>query len=148
MRAIETPRFGLVRYDEQEVIAFPLGLPGFENENEFLLIEPAESKPLCFLQSVLSPEICFICSPVELLDPHYKRSLGRQDRASLGLDSDVTASTSELSWFAILCFQNPDSPTANLLGPIVVRRNTRAGVQAIREDSAYSARQPMFREGT
>ncbi len=147
VRAIETPRFGLVRYGEQEVIAFPSGLPGFENENEFLLIEPAESRPLCFLQSVRSPELCFVCAPVELLVASYQKCLTRQDRTSLELPPGAAAADRSLSWFAVLCFQDPASPTANLLGPIVVRREARLGIQAVREDSLYSARQPMFPEG-
>jgi flagellar assembly factor FliW len=35
------------------------------------------------------------------------------------------------------------APTANLLGPVVLSRETMRGVQAIREDTKYSAVHPL-----
>ena len=148
MRAIETPRFGLVRYDEQEVIEFPAALPGFEGEHQFLLIEAEASRPLCFLQSVLTPSLCFVCAPIPLLLPQYEGFLNRQDRDALGMPPEGATPGTRLDWFAILCFAEADSPTANLLGPIVIRRDVGLGVQSIREDALYSARHPLFRENS
>ena len=52
-----------------------------------------------------------------------------------------------LEWLAILCFSRPEAPTANLLGPLVIRRDVCLGVQSIREDARYSSRQPLFVAG-
>ncbi len=141
---IETPRFGLVRYDEQEVIEFPAGLPGFEGEHEFLLIEADASRPLCFLQSARRGDLSFICVPIGLVDPHYEGTLSHADREALAMPPGGAAPGTVLEWFAILCFEKQDAPTANLLGPIVLRRDLGLGVQAVREDKVYSARQPLF----
>jgi flagellar assembly factor FliW len=141
MLVIETARFGTVRYSAEEEIRFPAGLPGFENEHRFLLIETAESKPLKFLQSLVTPGLSFVLAPLELLTPHYDKKLPRGDRESLGLEQDGGAG---LEWLAILCFARPEEPTANLLGPVVIRREVGLGVQSIREDARYSARQPLF----
>ncbi|MFN9918432.1 MAG: flagellar assembly protein FliW [Acidobacteriota bacterium] len=141
MRVIETARFGTVRYSEGEEIRFPAGLPGFENEHRFLLIEAAASVPLKFLQSVETRDLSFVLAPVELLAPHYDRKLPRGDRETLGVESEGAAG---LEWLAILCFARPEEPTANLLGPVVIRREAALGVQSIREDARYSARQPLF----
>lgn len=142
MRAIETVRFGTIRFAENEVIAFPAGLPGFEDERQFLLIESAESMPLRFLQSVATPALCFVCAPVQLVQPDYEGCLSRGDRDLLALAAD--ASDEGLEWLAILCFAKPDEPTANLLGPLVLHRAAGRGIQAVREDTLYSARQPLF----
>jgi flagellar assembly factor FliW len=146
MRAIETPRFGLVRYDEQEVIEFPAGLPGFEGEHQFLLIEAKASEPLCFLQSVTTPSLSFVCAPVQLVDPRYEHKLSRSDRDLLAMPNEGVSPGTHLEWFAILCFADPEAPTANLLGPVVLRRDLGLGVQSIREDARYPARQPLFQE--
>jgi hypothetical protein len=50
---------------------FPLGLPAFEDEKRFLLIERAEFSPLVLLQSAVRPELRFVCAPASILDPDY-----------------------------------------------------------------------------
>lgn len=144
MLSIETVRFGTIRFDENEVIEFPAGLPGFENEHRFLLVEAAESVPLKFLQSVSTPQLSFVCAPVALVAPQYDRSLPRADRELLALSGEASSAESQAEWLAILCFARPEEPTANLLGPVVIRRDVGLGVQSIREDARYSARQPLF----
>lgn len=144
MLSIETVRFGTVRFQENEVIEFPAGLPGFEQEHRFLLIEAAESVPLKFLQSVTTPQLSFVCAPLPLVSPRYDMVLPRQDCEALALAADCRAQASSLDWLVILCFARPEEPTANLLGPVVIRRDVGLGVQSIREDARYSARQPLF----
>ncbi len=144
MLSIETVRFGTVRFLEHEVIEFPAGLPGFEEEHRFLLIEAAESVPLKFLQSVTNPHLSFVCAPLTLVSPRYDMTLPRQDCELLGMAGESRMHTSSLDWLAILCFSRPDEPTANLLGPVVIRRDIGLGVQSIREDAHYSARHPLY----
>ena len=159
MQSIETLRFGVVRFEEHEVIEFPAGLPGFEQEFRFLLIEAEESRPLKFLQSISSPQLSFVCAPLALVFARYEATLPKSDRELLAMPPEGGApgggapgsgapggSTpgTVLEWLAILCFARPDAPTANLLGPLVIRRDVGLGVQSIREDSRYSARQPLF----
>jgi flagellar assembly factor FliW len=145
MRSIETPRFGLVRFDDQEIIEFPAGLPGFEEEHEFLLIESPESLPLRFLQSVATPTLSFVCAPIALVDPSYEGNLSKTDREILALpESEI--GPAQLEWLAILCFAQADLPTANLLGPLVIRRDLGLGVQSIRDDARHSAKHPLFRQ--
>lgn len=123
---------------------FPAGLPGFEEEHEFLLIEVEESVPLKFLQSVQKPSLSFVCAPMSLVSPRYEGALSRSDRDLLAMPTEGAASGMMLEWLAILCFSRPEAPTANLLGPLVLRRDVGLGVQSIREDARYSARQPIF----
>ena len=144
MLSIETVRFGTVRFKEDEVIEFPAGLPGFEQEHRFLLIEAAESVPLKFLQSVTTPQLSFVCAPLPLVSPNYDMVLPRQDCEALALAADCRKQAAMLDWLVILCFARPEEPTANLLGPVVIRRDVGLGVQSIREDARYSARQPLY----
>ncbi len=144
MQSIETTRFGTIRFEDGEVIEFPAGLPGFEGEHEFLLVEVEESVPLKFLQSVTRPCLSFVCAPMALVSPRYESALSRADRELLAMPTEGAAVGTTLEWLAILCFSRPDAPTANLLGPVVLRRDVGLGVQSIRDDARYSARQPLF----
>ncbi len=144
MKSIETTRFGTIRFEDGEVIEFPAGLPGFEEEHEFLLVEVEASVPLKFLQSVAQPALSFVCAPIGLVSPRYECALSRGDRDLLAMPAEGAAAGTRLEWLAILCFSRPEAPTANLLGPLVLRRDVGLGVQSIREDARYCAREPLF----
>jgi flagellar assembly factor FliW len=88
--------------------------------------------------------LSFVCAPLPLVSPNYDMVLPRQDCEALALSADCRSQASKLDWLVILCFARPEEPTANLLGPVVIRRDVGLGVQSIREDARYSARQPLY----
>ena len=56
MPVLESPSLGPLEYRDEDVIRFPLGLPGFEQESLFLLVSRPDDAPVVYLQSVLTPE--------------------------------------------------------------------------------------------
>jgi len=143
MMRCESENFGVVEYDSSAVIAFPQGLPGFESERLFIPVEREGSSPLLFLQSVITPKLCFITIPVESVDPGYELKMSDEDLNVIGVDSGQTAS---LRCLAVVC-TSQDQPTANLLGPLVINSENRQAVQAVRDDAKYSVRHPLFPQG-
>jgi flagellar assembly factor FliW len=145
MRTLNTERFGTLHFEDERVIDFPLGLPGFEGESAFLLVETEAMRPIVFLQSIATPSLSFAMVPVSLVDSGYRLRMTSQDRQVLGLESDAEAVIgSEVLCFGILCANDGTAPTVNLLGPIVVDQKRRLGVQAVREDTLYSAQHELF----
>jgi flagellar assembly factor FliW len=138
-------RFGHLTYSPEACLEFPAGLPGFEQEHHFVLIDEPANRPLVFLQSVQTPDLCFTTVPVHLIDNGYQLHVTREDLERLGLPYDRQPDTaSEVACLAIICAARGRSPTANLLGPVVINRQTRTAIQAIREDSRYSARHTLL----
>jgi len=135
-------RFGRLEYDESCVVEFPDGLPGFEDERAFVLLDQPAHRPVLFLQSIRQKELCFLTLPVMAVDPDYQPALSEDDERILGLELEMAA-RADLLWLAILCLAGEDGPTANLLGPLVIDRQSRRGVQAVRVDQVYSARHPI-----
>jgi flagellar assembly factor FliW len=138
MREMETSRFGPLRYEDTESIEFPKGLPGFESESEFVLVDRPESRPFLFMQSTASPALCFVTVPIALLVPNYALELSADDMLTLKTDGSAG-----LDVLAIVCAIENQPPTVNLLGPVVINRPARRGVQTIRDDDRYSARHPI-----
>lgn len=134
--------FGIVEYDTRAVITFPRGLPGFESETLFVPVEPESSKPVLFLQSLITPELFFITLPVELIEPAYQLQVSEEDLQVIGATGDMLAS---LRCLAVVCTGH-GRPTANLLGPVVINKDTQQAVQAVRDDARYAVRHPLFRE--
>ncbi len=137
--------FGAIEYQEDAVLAFPNGLPGFEQERNFLVIEHAASKPIVFVQSLTRPELCFITLPVLTLKKDYQLTIGLDDLSTLGLgENQPPVIGKNVLCLAIVSVAEGKTPTANLLAPLVVNLATRTGVQAIQEDSPHSHQHPIL----
>ncbi len=67
---IETSRFGILDLDENTVIHFPWGIPGFEELKRFVLLDHREG-PLRWLQAVDDADIAFVVCPPENLGLRY-----------------------------------------------------------------------------
>jgi flagellar assembly factor FliW len=144
MPEIATKYFGSVEYQPDAPIRFPAGLPGFEEEREFLALEPAASAPMVFLQSLKHPSLCFLALPMEVLASDYALATTREDRESLGLAPDLDPGADPgISCLAILVVTESGRISANLLAPILIHRGRRLGLQAIRSDSIYSHQHPV-----
>jgi flagellar assembly factor FliW len=146
MPSIETC-FGTLDYQEEARIEFPWGLPGFEDARWFVLVDQPESRPLVFLQSMEQRELCFMTLPVAEVAPDYRLRILPEDLERLGLDPSRQPEPWEVLALAIVCVEDKQVPSVNLLGPVVINRYTRKAVQAIRDDMNYSARQPLLAEG-
>jgi flagellar assembly factor FliW len=148
MPLIQTKYFGCVEYPEESVIEFPSGLPGFENERRFVILEQPENKPLVFLQSLSLSSLCFLALPVLTVDPGYQTAISPEDLAALELPKDRQPLIGrDVLCLALVSLAEGRPPTANLLAPLVVHLKTRRGLQAIQSESGYSHQHPLL-EGT
>jgi len=146
MPQILSKYFGTIDYVEEQVVRFPSGLPSFEEEDQFLIIRPADRAPLVFLQSMRQPSLCFLTLPILVIDPHYHLEMTTEDLASLELDtSRQPVIDGKVDCLAVLVAPEDGPPSANLLAPIVINPQTRLGIQAIRLDSEYSHQHPLAR---
>ena len=130
-----TRDFAMIDYDPQTAIDFPQGLPGFGDERRFLLIEKESLAPLVFLQSLMTPELCFLTVSVFVAEPGYQ--IG-----NLQEDYEIVTPGTDSLWLAILA-ASPIGFSANLLAPVVVNLKTREAVQAVRSDALYSHQHPL-----
>lgn len=144
MLSVETKYFGTLPYLEESVFDFPQGLPAFEAEKRFVLIETPERAPLVFLQSLVRASLCFLAFPILVVDKCYHLAIAPEDLETLGLyPARQPALGAEVMVLALVCLHDNMLPTANLMAPIVLNVKTRQGLQAIRRDSRYCARQAI-----
>ena len=119
-------------------LEFPHGIPAFETEKKFRLID---REPLLFLESAASAALSFLLLPVALIDPDYQLALSPEDRETIGASEE-----SRLLCLAVITAVEDLPPTANLLAPVVVNLDSGRAVQAVRSDSVYSHKHPLFPE--
>lgn len=139
MHKLETAQFGSLIYRDSDVYRFPLGLPGFEDRYDFVLVERPEFSPILFLQSTEQGSLRFACAPVQIIDPGYKPSLSE-------IEAGLLEPGSLRVVLGILTFPESHPPTINLLAPVVLNPETRVGVQSIQLESGYRAAHPLHVE--
>lgn len=144
MPVAQTRRFGALEYDPFNVLQFPAGLPGFDGQKQFMVVEKPEWTPIVFLQSLNTPELCFMAAPVEAVHPGYALDLTREDLERLGLDpSQPPPHDAGLLPLALLSAPEHGPLTANLLAPVVINWRARRAVQSVRADRRYSHQHPV-----
>lgn len=141
---LQTKYFGEVEYEPKDIVRFPAGLFGFEEEREFLLLpfEGSGGGMLC-LQSVQTPALAFVVLDPFPLFPDYAPELEEGDLRQFGVKDK-----GELGFYVLCAVKNPVSDsTVNLKCPLVVHPETREARQIIME--RYEMRHPLaeFRRG-
>jgi flagellar assembly factor FliW len=147
MPICRTKYHGAMEYAEGAVLHFPLGLFGFEEETRFLSIEQPALRPIVFLQSLATPDLCFLALPVSVVDPSYAVDLQPEDLKRIQLPASRQPEIgSDILCLTLLVIQENGPTTANLLAPIVVNRQNLLAIQAISGNQNYSHQVPVHSE--
>ena len=145
MPSIETVPFGRLDYSDDAVLEFPAGLPAFEDQTRFVLIERSDLAPLVFLQSLALPDLAFPALPVAAVVPDYELDIPEEDRALLGLAGQENPAGAGLLYLALVTLSGEaTTPTVNLMAPVVVNSALGRAVQVIQTAPRYSHQHPLF----
>ena len=138
MLKLQSKYFGEIEYEAKDVIRFPAGIIGFEEEQAFLLLpfEGSGGGMLC-LQSVATPALAFVVLDPFTLLPDYAPELEPADLRQFGV-----AEAGDLGFYVLCAVKNPVSAsTVNLKCPLVIHPETREARQVIMEH--YEMRHPL-----
>lgn len=138
MLKLQTKYFGEIEYEAKDVIRFPAGIIGFEEEQAFLLLpfDGGGGGMLC-LQSAQTPALAFVVLDPFALLPDYTPELEPAELRQFGV-TDV----GELGFYVLCAVKNPVSAsTVNLKCPLVIHPETREARQVIME--RYEMRHPL-----
>src|SRR5207302_4138093 len=128
---------------EESVLEFPHGLPGFESQKSFALIEDPTYLPFRWFQSVGDPDIAFLVIDSALVVDQYKLDIAGLDVECLEL---IEGNDPEI--FCILVVSEDVRYAAiNLKAPIIVNRSRRRGKQVILTDERFPLRHSLLRSG-
>lgn len=131
---LKTKYFGEIDCHEEDVLRFPEGLFGFEEEKEFFLLpfEGSEGSLLCF-QSAATPGLAFVAVNPFSLKPDYAPVLTAGELEAMGVER-----SEDLCFYALCVVRSPVAEsTINLRCPVAINDETRRAVQVILEDERY-----------
>lgn len=128
-------RLGKRTISMDKVLYFPKGIIGFENHQEFILLEIKEESPFLMLQSLDDARVGLLVADPYSFTSDYEIKLGDAEQRILRLKN--------IRQVAVLVTVTippgePDKTALNLSGPILVNYRARVGMQVPQIDPKYS----------
>lgn len=140
---VKSARFGDLTVDEQEIIHFRNGLPGFPEEQEFLLLPYQENSPFVFLQSVREENLSFLLTDPFVFFADYEFKLEDNIVQDLELSSENLPQILNI----VTVPEDVEKMTANLLAPVIINTRNRRGIQIVLENASYTTKHLLFPQG-
>lgn len=139
---LNTKYHGVQEYNDEDVITFKKGLPGFENLKKFIIFKAEENEIFSVLHSIEDENIgLVVISPFKVMK-NYELNLNDEllKRLNIKKPEDVlVVNTVTLS-------SKIENITTNLRAPIIINIKEKLGEQIILNDEGYLVKHPLFKE--
>ena len=142
---VKTKPFGLIEVDERQKIHFPFGILGFEDLNDYVLMD-APQAPFYWLQSLDVLDIAFVLIDPRIFREDYQLEVDPAELEEIGLDADSEARGEILDFAIITIPDDANKMTANLQGPIIINKSKKMGRQAISTNPRWQVRHAVLQE--
>lgn len=142
MISLTSTRFGDMEVEEGDVINFPAGIPGFEENRSWILVGD-DDNAIMWLHSIEDGSLALPVTTPESIKGDYNAKLPRESLEQIG-EMDMKAVI-----LLIVIAIPPGRPwdmTANLRAPILVNWASRIATQAIAMNEDYDFRYPVLDE--
>jgi flagellar assembly factor FliW len=139
---IETKNFGLVSYNEEDVLYFEEGIPGFEGLKSFILLSVEEFTPFKWLQSLDDTNIAFVIIDPKVVVKDYKVEINEETLRLL----DIKDINHVLVYAIVVIPDEIEKMTANLKAPIIINAENNKGMQILLDNDDYMIKHPILKE--
>jgi flagellar assembly factor FliW len=140
---LKTKHFGEIEIDENKIIKFEDGLPGFDKLKKYTLLYNEENEsPFKWLQSVDEPNLAFV-----VIDPFYIKSdydieISEEIMAKLGIEKPEDVDIYSI----VVVPEDITKMSTNLKAPVIINTNKSKGAQIILEADTYKIRHYILEE--
>jgi flagellar assembly factor FliW len=138
---VKTKAYGEIDADARQLVRFPAGLLGFENFKDYILLD-SRQKPFFYLQSTDVPDLAFILIDPFLFRPDYSLDVDDESLGDIGVSQP-----NDVLVFAIVTVPGEGGQvTANLMGPLIINKANRLGIQTILGDARWRVKHDIMAE--
>ena len=136
---IKTAYFGELTIDPSEILHFAHGIPGFEEEDQFILLPFEENSIFKILQSTKTEQLAFIITSPYTVVSDYTFDIDEATVKALNIQHE-----NEVAVFAILSLKDTlANSTINLKAPIVLNTTNKKAKQVILDKENYAIRHQL-----
>ncbi|GGM35427.1 flagellar assembly factor FliW [Paraliobacillus quinghaiensis] len=141
---IQTKYFGELTINEDALIQFPHGIPGFLTEKAFVLLPLEEDSVFYVLQSTQTKELAFVVVNPFHFTKGYELNLDDNTIESLQITSEQ-----DVQVFVIMSLKEPfQTSTANLQAPVIINHKKQIAKQYITNSKRYTTKEAIFTNKT
>jgi flagellar assembly factor FliW len=128
-----------VEINQDEVIFFGSGIPGFQEDKEYVVLSLGDDSPFSILQSVRTEELGFVIVDPFSFYPKYEFDLDNSVVSQLQVDDKA-----DIMIFVITTLgETLLTSTINLQAPIIINRKKKLGKQAVLNTDKYHTKHPI-----
>lgn len=128
---ISTTQFGDIEYESSDVITFSQGIPGFEDQQSFIIIPSGDIDfPFNMLQSTQTDSLAFIVTDPFLFVDNYDFELSQSDAAFLKI-SDEGDLEDVIALSIVTIPENVEDTTINIMAPLMINNKEKIGKQIL-----------------
>lgn len=141
---LETRHFGNIEINEEDVITFEKGIPGFEDSRRFAILYKVgdEDNPFKWLQSVDNGSLAFVIIQPQYFMKHYEVKI----TDSVAEDLEIEDLADVVVYTIVTIPDDISQMTANLKAPIIINTKRNKGCQMILDDERYRFRHNILEE--
>jgi len=140
---IKTRNFGTIEINEDKIIYFNDGIPGFPELKKYLLMmDNEDNSPFYWLQSIEDTDIAFVMIDIFRFIPNYSPKLPKEELNEIGQYNE-----GDLLIYTIAVIpENPKKMTVNLKAPIIINTKNNKGRQIIADNDDYSIKYYLYEQ--
>jgi len=131
---------GEMQYEENNIITFNKGIPGFNELKKFILLDLQEYEPFKLLQSLENDEISLIVTSPYGFFEDYEIKLGEETIKNL----EIKYPEQVMILTTVTLNSDVKKITTNLQGPIVINTSNNFGEQIVLDNSKYKVKSPLI----
>lgn len=145
MIKVETTNFGIIEIDEEQLLDFPCGIPGFEDLTRWCLFHLEQNTELCWMQAVDEPSVALLLADPDQLFRNYDLEISSDQLGPLELsEADEHSGAAPVVMRVVLRRDaDEDAFVANLQAPMLFNLSNRKGMQLVLDRPKFSARQKL-----
>lgn len=135
-----SPIHGKMIYENDEIICFEKGIPGFDHLKKYIIKEIGNESPFNILQSIEDIETGFIVISPFFIHYDYEIKLSEEIIKNLNIEN----SEDVLLYSIVTLKSKVKDITANLKAPLVINIKTKKGEQYIVDKEKYSIKEKIY----
>jgi len=137
---VKSLKLGQVEVPDDKIITLERPILGFENLNQFCLMEIEELVPFLLLQSTEEPAVAFLVVNPRVFFPDYRININPKEIAEL----NVARVESVETYVVVTLNRKPEEITVNLQGPILINTENNLAKQLILVNSEYHVKHSIL----
>lgn len=141
---LNTRHFGKIEIEDNKIVSFPMGLPGFDDKKEFILLSKTEEDIFSWLQCVEDPNVAFALVDVLKFMPDYDPLISMEDLKCIDIldqDEDIDKI---ISYNIVVIPEDIKEMRVNLKAPVIINTHALKGRQVLASNEDYEVRYKIF----